>query len=91
MPTHNKLSIKDKILLNTLEDTFFLNLAIRLRLPFNTTKIQILKIHESILNGSSTLSDFSELLQKSHKYYLNFLDMRNNTILEINKIEVDLS
>lgn len=81
-----QITLKDKILLQTFEDTFFLNLAIRIRLPYYTTKIQLKKIHQSILDGTSEYGDYSPMLQKAYNYYLEHLELINKTLEDLKHI-----
>lgn len=55
------------------EENFFLNLAIKLDLNYQTTKHQILDIHRRICTGEKNLNDYSQEIQKLYKHYLEYL------------------
>lgn len=57
------------------EEIFFLSLAVRLKMNYNTTVFQIKDIHKNIATGKKSFEDYSPDLRKLYEYYLNYLDI----------------
>jgi hypothetical protein len=73
MELNIKELLRQQVAIN--EQMFFLNLAIRLQMNYNTTQFQIRDIHSRILSGDKKLDDYSGELQKLYGYYLNYLGL----------------
>jgi cell division protein FtsL len=73
MELNIKELLRQQVAIN--EQMFFLNLAIRLQMNYNTTQFQIRDIHSRILSGDKELDDYSGELQKLYGYYLSYLGL----------------
>ena len=59
-----------------LEQHFFLNLSVRMKLNVEDTTFHIKEMHRKVASGEKKLSEYSDKLNDLYDYYLEFLNIK---------------